>query len=74
MKVVKTKKLPHKQIVANHFLNSPTITSWEAITKYRITRLAAVINILVHKDGQDITGQWHYDQDGVKDYYIYTKH
>lgn len=36
-------KLNQKQIIANHLKNHGRITSIEAIDKYRITRLAAVI-------------------------------
>lgn len=32
-----------KEIVLNHFTKRKSITSWEAIQKYGITRLAAVI-------------------------------
>ena len=32
-----------KEIVLNHFKKRKSITSWEAIQKYSITRLAAVI-------------------------------
>lgn len=32
-----------KEIVLNHFKKRKSITSWEAIQKYGITRLAAVI-------------------------------
>ena len=32
-----------------------TITSWEAIEKYRITRLSAIIHTLRHEEGMNIT-------------------
>lgn len=39
------------EIVLVHLLKKGTITSWESITKYRITRLSAVIyNLRCHFD------------------------
>lgn len=35
-----------KETVLNHLKEHGTITSWEAIEKYRITRLAAIIGFL----------------------------
>jgi predicted nuclease with TOPRIM domain len=42
------------QAVKNHLLNKGNITSWEAIQKYNVTRLSAVIFELKRK-GMDIT-------------------
>lgn len=41
-----------KDQVLNHFKKKKSITSWEAIQKYNITRLAAVIHDL--KDNHNI--------------------
>ena len=40
--------------VSKHLKEKNKITSWEAIEKYRCTRLSAIIYIL-RKDGWDIT-------------------
>lgn len=42
-----------KSLVLYHLKNQKSITSWEAITKYHITRLSAVIYDLRH-EGYDI--------------------
>lgn len=42
--------------VLNHLQNHSKITSWEAITKYRCSRLAAVIFVLKER-GHNITTQ-----------------
>ena len=44
---------PLKSLVLYHLKNKKSITSWEAITKYHITRLSAVIYDLRH-EGYDI--------------------
>ena len=36
-------KISQKDLVKNHLLNHGSITSWEAIQKYGITRISAVI-------------------------------
>lgn len=36
-------KVSQKELVKNHLLNHGSITSWEAIQKYGITRISAVI-------------------------------
>ena len=47
-------KVTQKQQVLNHLQNNPEgFTSWEAITKYGITRLAAYIGFL-RDDGYEI--------------------
>ena len=47
-------KVTQKQQVLNHLQNNPDgFTSWEAITKYGITRLAAYIGFL-RDDGYEI--------------------
>lgn len=44
--------------VKNHLLKKGTITSWEAIQKYRITRLSHYIYLL-RNEGYVITGEWY---------------
>lgn len=56
--------------VKKHFNKRITITSWEAITKYHITRLSDIIFRLRNK-GWIITGKWHRNENG-KDFYVYT--
>ena len=41
--------------IKQHLLWYDTITSWEAIEKYRITRLSAIIHTLRHEEGMNIT-------------------
>lgn len=45
------------KIVANHLTEKRSITSWEAINRYNITRLAAYVWILRHKHGWKITSE-----------------
>lgn len=51
--------------ITKHLLNGKTITSMEAIDKYKATRLAAIICNL-RKDGMNITDQYeeYTGQDG----------
>ena len=58
-----------KIIVLNHLKEHQTISSWEAITKYHITRLSSVIHTLIHKDGYDIRG--YHVHNGNSRYYEY---
>lgn len=44
--------------VKNHLLKKGTITSWEAIQRYRITRLSHYIYLL-RNEGYVITGEWY---------------
>ena len=43
-----------KQIIKKHLIREKSITSWQAIQKYRITRLAAIIHRL-RNEGMNIT-------------------
>lgn len=43
--------------VRNHILKRGTITSWDAISHYRITRLSEYIRIL-REEGMDIKTEW----------------
>ena len=51
------KKITHKDRVRRHLLDHKTITSWEAITDYGITRLSAVIYDLRHLEGLAISSK-----------------
>jgi hypothetical protein len=44
------KTISNQQKVRNHLTKKKSITSWEAIEKYSVTRLAAIIHNL-RKDG-----------------------
>ena len=44
-------KQSQMEIVLKHLNEFKTITSWEAIEKYRITRLSAIIHTLRHEKG-----------------------
>ena len=44
-----------KELILKHLQNYGSITSWEAITKYRCTRLSHYI-LLLRKDGYRISG------------------
>ena len=49
-----SKKITQKDIVLRHLKENKKISSWNAITKYRITRLSDVIHRL-KKEGYHIT-------------------
>ena len=46
-------KEAQKKVILDHLKKERTITSWAAISRYRITRLAALINVL-RKEGHNI--------------------
>lgn len=58
--------LTQVEMIKMHLKKYGSITSWEAIKKYDITRLSAVIYILVHRDGLKLkkeriyTRRWFY--------------
>tara|TARA_B100001250_G_C19614044_1_gene706315 strand:+ start:132 stop:365 length:234 start_codon:yes stop_codon:yes gene_type:complete len=47
-----------KRTILKHLKESKSITSWEAITQYRITRLSAVIYLL-RDEGYDVITTRH---------------
>jgi hypothetical protein len=57
--------------IANHLLEHRSITSWEAITLYRATRLPAVI-FLLKKRGYKVTSVWEtsVNSEGEKSRYV----
>ncbi len=58
------------EIVLNHLNEFKTITSWEAIEKYRITRLSAIIHTLRHDKGLIISSTEKRNEDG-KNWVLY---
>ena len=57
--------------IANHLLEHGSITSWEAITLYRATRLSAAI-FLLKKRGYNVTSVWEtsVNSEGEKSRYV----
>jgi hypothetical protein len=56
--------------VLNHLIQHGSITSWEAIEKYRATRLSAIIFILKDR-GWDIVTEMKYDTESKTRWGIY---
>jgi hypothetical protein len=50
-------KKSQEDIILEHLQQNGSITSWEAITRYRITRISAHIHTLRGR-GHDITTEW----------------
>ena len=57
------------ELVRKHLVKKGKITTWEAITKYRATRLSDIIYRL-RNDGWSIMSEMHKDKDGMR-YAIY---
>lgn len=58
--------------VRSHLVQTGSITSWEAIQLYRVTRLAAIIHLLKkHPHNMDITSERKKSADGTP-YALYT--
>jgi len=57
-----------KESVLSHLKTFGSITSWDAIQKYRITRLSEYIRSL-RSDGKNITSVW--EENGRKRYVRY---
>ena len=51
--------------IRKHLLRQKSITSWEAIQKYRITRLSQYV-LLLRKEGYVIVSQWINPKKGNK--------
>jgi len=49
--------------VLNHLIRYRRITSWQAIQKFRITRLSSIIHIMRNKYGLQITSEMVYKKD-----------
>tara|TARA_Y100001938_G_C7954042_1_gene360771 strand:+ start:423 stop:686 length:264 start_codon:yes stop_codon:yes gene_type:complete len=56
--------MSQKEQVRKHLEQYGSITSWEAITKYRITRLSGIIYILRHDEQMDISATDKRNEDG----------
>ena len=58
--------LTQVEMIKTHLKRYGSITSWEAIKRYKITRLSSVIYILIHRDGWEFkkeriyTRKWFY--------------
>jgi len=63
-------KMSQTQMVMSHLVKRGSITSWQAIEEYRITRLSAVIHSLRNSHGMNI--QSTLITNGRKKYTIYT--
>lgn len=65
--------MKQETIVLNHLQEHGTITSWEAITKYHITRLSEMIRRLRAKGHNITTERVYKEKDGETVMYgIYT--
>ena len=51
-------------LIRKHLKEQGKLTSWEAITKYRITRLSAIIYTLRHTEQMEITSKDRRNEDG----------
>ena len=60
-----------KSMVLYHLKNQKSITSWEAITKYHITRLSAIIYDL-RQEGYDIQSTRERNEETGTNYARYT--
>ena len=52
--------------IKEHLQWYDTITSWEAIQKYHITRLSAIIHTLRHEEGMNISSSNKMAENGKK--------
>ena len=68
------RKKSKKDLVLIHLQMHGSITSWEAIEKFRATRLSAIIHTLRHKDGHNITSSPEYNKTTGTNYDRYTLH
>lgn len=50
--------MTQKETILNHLRQYGSISSWEAITEYHITRVAEMIRSLRHDDLLTITDEW----------------
>ncbi len=63
------RKVNKFELVKKHLIKRKKITSWEAITKYRATRLSDIIWKL-RKQGFPIHSVWETNKDGAR-YTVY---
>ena len=64
------RKVNKYEQVKKHLLKRGKITSWEAITKFRATRLSDIIYKMRNR-GYDIYGIWETNKDGTR-YMVYN--
>jgi hypothetical protein len=62
----KVKKVTKVDMIKEHLVKHKTITSWEAITKYKATRLAATIANLRNKSSWHIETVMFEDKEGTR--------
>lgn len=55
-----------KEQVLKYLQTHGTISSWEAISLFRITRLSEHIRSLRHEDGYTIQGEWKHNAEGKR--------
>ena len=68
-------KMTKKQKVLDHLKRHGSISTWEAIQLYGVTRLSAAIWTLRHQDKYDIRDHWKTQKDRYGDsinYKVYT--
>lgn len=63
------RKVNKSEQVKQYLLKRGKITSWEAITKFKATRLSAII-LNLRQNGYLITSEWKTNKDGTR-YVIY---
>lgn len=63
--VKKVTKVSKVDLIKQHLIKYKTITSWEAITKYKATRLAATISDLKNKRGWNIDKVMFVSEEGT---------
>ena len=68
------KRKSKKDLILIHLQMHKSITSWEAIEKFRATRLSAIIHTLRHTDGYNITSSPEYNKTTETNYDRYTLH
>jgi hypothetical protein len=62
----KAKKVSKVDMIKEHLIKHKTITSWESITNFKATRLAAVIANLRNKNGWHIETVMFEDKEGTR--------
>ena len=68
------KKKSKKDLILIHLQMHGSLTQWEAIEKFKSTRLSAIIHTLRHIDGHNITGTPEYNKTTGTNFVRYTLH
>lgn len=58
-------------IIRNELNAGRSVTSYEAFTKWKMTRLSSIIYILIHRDGMHIVGEMELNLNTNKRYKRY---